>query len=111
MVYELEPSLATNLQGGWESYRVFFAPVNWRFRSGDRVEFNVNPTGERLVEPFEVAGGVSIAPGAYHWRRYRLEGGTAQKRRLYTQITWWFGGFYGAISIRSCGPAPGIRCR
>ena len=34
------------------------APVNWRFRSGDRVEFNVNPTGERLVEPFEVDDGV-----------------------------------------------------
>ena len=35
-----------------------------------------------------------IAPGSYHWRRYRLEAGTAQKRRLYTQVTWWFGGFY-----------------
>ncbi|WP_410959409.1 hypothetical protein, partial [Salmonella sp. SAL4433] len=58
------------------------------------MEFNVNPTGERLVAPFEVADGVSIAPGSYHWRRYRLEAGTAQKRRLYTQVTWWFGGFY-----------------
>jgi len=72
---------------------VFFAPINWRFRTGDRVEFNVNPTGERLIEPFE-ADGVPIAPGSYHWRRYRLEAGTAQKRRLYTQVTWWFGGFY-----------------
>jgi hypothetical protein len=26
--------------------------------------------------------------------QYRLEAGTAQKRRLYTQLTWWFGGFY-----------------
>ena len=26
--------------------------------------------------------------------RYRLEAGTAQKRRLYAQVTWWFGGFY-----------------
>jgi hypothetical protein len=26
--------------------------------------------------------------------RYRLEVGTAQKRRLYAQVTWWFGGFY-----------------
>jgi hypothetical protein len=94
MFFEFNPSLATNLQGDWESYRVFWAPINWRFRSGDRVEFNANPTGERLVEPFEVADGVVIAPGAYHWRRYRLEAGTAQKRRLYTQLTWWFGGFY-----------------
>src|SRR4029450_1320805 len=43
---------------------------------------------------FEVEDGVSIAPGSYQWRRYRLEAGTAQKRRLYTQVTWWFGGFF-----------------
>lgn len=94
LFHEFQPSMATDLSGRWESYRVFMAPINWRFRSGDRVEFNVNPTGERLVEPFNVADGVAIAPGTYQWLRYRLEGGTAQKRRLYTQLTWWFGGFY-----------------
>ncbi|HYT68176.1 MAG TPA: DUF5916 domain-containing protein, partial [Vicinamibacterales bacterium] len=94
MFFEFQPSLATDLGGRWESYRVFMAPINWRFRSGDRVEFNVNPTGERLVEPFEVETDVVIRPGSYQWRRYRLEAGTAQKRRFYTQLTWWFGGFY-----------------
>jgi hypothetical protein len=94
MFHEFGPSLATDLSGRWESYRVFFAPVNWRFRSGDRFELNANPTGERLVEPFEIADGVVIPPGSYHWMRYRVEVGTAQKRRLYTQVTWWFGGFY-----------------
>ena len=86
--------MATDLSGKWESYRIFTAPVNWRFRSGDRLELNANPTGERLIAPFEVARGVVIPAGAYHWRRYRVEVGTAQKRRLYTQVTWWFGGFY-----------------
>jgi hypothetical protein len=94
LTHEFGPSLATDLSGRWESHRVFFAPINWRFRSGDRVEFNANPTGERLVEAFEVADGVVIPPGSYQWRRYRLEAGTARKRRLYTQVTWWFGGFY-----------------
>ena len=94
MFFEFQPSLATDLSGRWESYRVFWAPLNWRFRSGDRVEFNANPTGERLVEPFDVSNGVVIPPGSYEWRRYRLEAGTAQKRRLYAQVTWWFGGFY-----------------
>jgi hypothetical protein len=70
------------------------APLNWRFRSGDRVEFNVNPTGERLDAPFTVSN-VTIPPGSYQWRQYRLEAGTAQKRRLYNQLTWWFGGYYG----------------
>jgi hypothetical protein len=94
MFFEFEPTLATDLDGRWESYRVFMAPINWRFRSGDRAEFDVNPTGERLTAPFEIADGVVIPPGRHRWRRYRLEGGTAQKRRLYTQVTCWFGGFY-----------------
>ncbi|HTK29210.1 MAG TPA: DUF5916 domain-containing protein [Vicinamibacterales bacterium] len=94
MFFEFEPSLATDLAGHWESYRVFWAPINWRFRTGDRAEFNIVPTGERLDAPFDVAGGVVIPPGSYEWRRYRLEAGTAQKRRLYAQVTWWFGGFY-----------------
>jgi hypothetical protein len=93
LFHEFEPSIVTDLSGNWESYRVFFAPLNWRFRSGDRVEFNANPTGERLIEEDEIAG-VPVAAGSYHWRRYRLEAGTAQKRRLYTQLTYWFGGFY-----------------
>ncbi len=94
LTHEFEPSLATDLAGRWESYRVFTAPVNVRFRSGDRFEFNVVPTGEHLVAPFEIADGVSIEPGAYHWRRYRLEAGSARKRRFYAQLTWWFGRFY-----------------
>lgn len=93
LFHEFQPFVATDLSGRWESYRVFFAPINWRFRSGDRVEFNVNPTGERLARPDEVSG-ILVDPGSYHWRRYRLEVGTARKRRLYSQVTWWFGGFY-----------------
>ncbi len=69
-------------------------PVNYRLESGDRVEFNVNPTGERLVEPFEVADGVVVAAGTYEWRRYRAEVESTAKRPLSGQITWWFGGFY-----------------
>ena len=94
LFHQFQPFVATDLAGRWESYQVFTAPVNWRFRSGDRVEVNINPTGERLSEPFEIARDVVIAPGSYHWKRYRLEAGTAQKRRLYAQATWWFGGFY-----------------
>jgi hypothetical protein len=41
-----------------------------------------------------VRGVRRIPPGRYHWTQYRLEVGTAQKRRLYTQVTWWFGEFY-----------------
>ncbi|MCX5760641.1 MAG: DUF5916 domain-containing protein, partial [Gemmatimonadetes bacterium] len=73
-------TLVTDLHGRWESYRVFTAPVNWRLESGDRLEFNVAPAGERLTAPFEIAKGVTIPAGSYHWTRWRLEGGLAAKR-------------------------------
>jgi hypothetical protein len=94
MFNEFLPSLVTNLDGKWESYRIFMAPVNWRLESGDRFEFNSNPTGERLVVPFQIAPGVAIPAGSYHWMRYRFEAGFAQKRRVSGQATWWTGGFY-----------------
>jgi hypothetical protein len=97
MFFEFRNSLVTDLDGQWESYRVWTAPVNWMFESGDRVEVNWTPTGERLAEPFEVAPGVVIPSGSYHWTRYRLEAGTASKRRFSGQVTWWFGGFYEGI--------------
>ena len=94
MFNEFENTLVTDLSGKWESYRVFMAPVNWRLESGDRFEFNVVPVGERLTAPFEIADGVVIDPGSYHWTRFRLEGGLASKRKLSAQLTWWFGDFY-----------------
>jgi hypothetical protein len=94
MFNEFLPTLVTDLDGKWESYRIFMAPVNWRLESGDRFEFNANPTGERLVQPFEISPGVSIPAGSYNWMRYRFEAGFASKRRLSGQATWWTGGFY-----------------
>lgn len=94
MFHEFFANYVTNLEGVRESYRVFMAPINWRLESGDRVEANVVPTGERLFAPFEIAEGVVIPVGTYDWLRYRLEAGTASKRRLSGQLTWWFGDFY-----------------
>lgn len=87
-------TLVTDLDGEWESYRSFTAPINWRLESGDRVEANVVPTGEHLRAPFTIADGVTIPAGSYHWTRYRLEAGTAAKRRVSGQVSWWFGDFY-----------------
>jgi hypothetical protein len=78
----------------WESYLVFSAPLYLRFESGDRVELNALAYGERLSLPFAIAPQVSIAPGAYAWLRYRLEGTLATKRVLSGRLTWWFGEFY-----------------
>jgi hypothetical protein len=94
LYYEFRPTVIWGLDGEWESYRFFTAPINWRLESGDRFEVNANPEGERLEEPFEIADGVVIAPGSYHYVRYRLEWELAAKRMVSGQLTWWFGGFY-----------------
>lgn len=95
MFHQLVGELFTDPSGRWESYRVFTAPVNWQLESGDRVELNFVPAGERLVEPFEIEDGVVVPPGSYGWRRWRIEAETAAKRRLAGQVSFWFGGFYG----------------
>ncbi len=95
MFYEFGAWFVTDLHGRLESYRIFTAPVNWRLESGDRFEFNIVPTGERLDEPFEIGDGVVIPAGTYDWWRFRLEAGSAAKRKLSAQVAWWFGSFYG----------------
>ncbi len=55
----------------------------------------MQPTGEALNEPFNIAEGVEIPVGEYNWTRYRFELETASKRKIGGQATWWFGGFYG----------------
>ena len=92
--WENELQYVGGTTGGWQSYGYFMAPVNCRLESGDRFELNFVPTGERLVEPFEVADGVTIPAGSYHFNRFRIEAGTAAKRRVSAQATWWFGEFY-----------------
>jgi hypothetical protein len=94
MFYRLEPRAVLDLDGTWESYEVFGSPVSLELDSGDRVETNVLWSGERLVDPFEIAEGVIIQPGRYEWRRHEIEVGSAAKRRLQAEVSWWFGGFY-----------------
>ncbi|MGH9751514.1 MAG: DUF5916 domain-containing protein [Blastocatellia bacterium] len=80
--------------GRIESWRLFTAPVNWEFNSGDRVEFNWVPTFERLFAPFEIADGVNLPPGDYRFTRYRAEIETAPKRPWQAFVTWWFGSYW-----------------
>lgn len=91
--HQFRPTMIWSLDGEWESYRFFTAPINWRLESGDRIEINVSPEGERLEEPFEIDG-VALKPGSYHYVRSRLEWEMARKRPVSGQLTWWFGTFY-----------------
>lgn len=77
-----------------ESWRLFTAPINWDFNSGDRMEANWAPQFERLFLPFEIAPGIVLPPGDYRFTRFRTEFNTATKRRWEVGATWWFGNYY-----------------
>jgi len=92
--FENQYSRYTDTRGIVESWEYFMAPVNVRFESGDRFEFNWDPHGETLLVPFEVAPGVIIPPGSYDFTRWRLEAQTSEHRPVQFGTTTWFGTFY-----------------
>lgn len=94
LYFELVPILAWDPTGRLESYRIFTAPLNVRLESGDRIEFNVQPQGERLPKAFEISDGVVIPVGSYDWVRYRAEVDFAAQRLVSGRVSWWFGPFY-----------------
>ncbi len=67
-----------------ESRDFYFTIVDWHFQSGDSLHslFDVNPTYERLFEPFEISPGVVLPPGEYDFTPLRIFFTSAQKRRL-----------------------------
>ena len=81
-----------------ESRRVFTAPINWRFHNGEHLEYNWQPTFERLFVPFQIHPGISIPQGSYWTHRHRFEFNSAQNKRLMFDMTYWTGGFYTGTS-------------
>jgi len=92
--FENQYTRYTDPRGIVESWEYFMAPVNLRFESGDRFEFNWDPHHETLLVPFEVANGVFVQPGSYDFTRWRLEAQTSEHRPLQFGFTTWFGTFY-----------------
>jgi len=92
--FENYDDLVTDLDGRTESWEVFLAPFNVVTRRGDHFEVNVVPSFERLRDPFPIAPGVTLAPGAYRFDRYRVQAQAASSRQLRPALTVWFGPFF-----------------
>jgi Domain of unknown function (DUF5916) len=92
--YEFQAIYITDLSDHWESYRVFFTPVNWDLESGDSFEVYASSMGERFGKSFEIADGINIPAGEYEWTRYGASFDTAAKRELSGEIGYAYGPFY-----------------
>jgi hypothetical protein len=90
----INPIVTLDLHGRWETYDSAITAVNWRFRSGDRVQLSIIPSGDRPGQPFQVSSGVVIPPAEYTWVRRRAGFTTAPKRPLSVMLTRTWGPFY-----------------
>jgi hypothetical protein len=88
----------TRLDNGQvESWDVYISALDWHFRSGDSVHgmLDVNPTYERLFEPFEISPGVVLPVGEYRFTRFRTNFfSTANRRRVSGNLSLTYGNYW-----------------
>lgn len=82
--------------GEVETWKLYMTLADWHFLSGDSLHslFDLNPTYERLFEPFEISPGVILPPGEYRFTPIRVFFTSAQKRRLQGSFGMSFGNFW-----------------
>ena len=69
--------------------------IEVNFHSQETVAFQINPTRERLDEPFTLTRGLTLPVGAeYDFTRYQLRAQTANRRKLSFNGRYEGGGFY-----------------
>ena len=91
----------TRLDNGLvETWKLYFTLFDWHFMSGDSMHslFDLNPTYERLFEPFEISPGVVLPPGEYRFTPMRIFFTSAQKRKLQGSIGLTFGNFWSGTA-------------
>lgn len=69
-------------------------PCEWRLDSGDVVSVRTQETFERLSKDFKISRGVNIPPGAYVYRRQRVQLQSADKRKVALRLTYEWGKFF-----------------
>ena len=83
-----------------ETWKIYATLVDLHFNSGDSLHslFDINPTYERLFEPFEISPGVVLPAGEYRFTPLRVFFTSAQKRNLQGSIGLTFGNFWSGTA-------------
>jgi hypothetical protein len=90
----------------WVSYAASARPFDVLFHSGDRLEFAIEPEGDRVPPDtaYTIADGVDIPTGSYEWTRFVVGVRTAEKRRVNGYLLWTSGDYYdGNLSTVEAG--------
>lgn len=91
----------TRLDNGQvETWNMNITMFDWHLQSGDSVHsiMDLNPTYERLFEPFEISPGVVLPAGEYRFTPMRFNFSSAQKRKLQGGFTLQLGNFWSGTA-------------
>jgi hypothetical protein len=98
MYHRVSLQLYTDLSNEWETYQATIKPFDWLFESGDRLEFELMPQGDRPPDDFTIfeteVDTVTIPAGSYQWTRYAVTGSLAEKRKVSGELRLAGGRFY-----------------
>jgi len=83
-----------------ETWKINVTMFDWHLQSGDSIHSigDINPTYERLFEPFEISPGVVLPPGEYRFTPVRFFATSAQKRKLQGSVGITVGNFWSGTA-------------
>ena len=84
-----------SISGGLESSRIYVQLLELQSHAGDDFTLSLSREREVLLEAFEIADGVAIAPGDYEFDSVGIEVGGAEARALAPELELDVGDFYG----------------
>jgi hypothetical protein len=86
--------------GQVETWNINATIFDWHLQSGDSVHsiMDLNPTYERLFEPFEISPGVVLPAGEYRFTPMRFFFTSAQKRKLQGSFGLTVGNFWSGTA-------------
>jgi hypothetical protein len=101
MFHDVYYTRFTRLDNGLvETWKLYITPFDWHFQSGDSLHslFDINPTYERLFEPFEISPGVVLPAGEYRFTPFRFFFSSATKRRFQGSFGITYGSFWSGTA-------------
>lgn len=91
------------ISGGLESSRVFFQPIELETDAGNELGTQITREREVLLENFEIAEGIVIAPGDYTFTRYGIEAAVARERAVAPRLEITTGEFFSGDRLELIG--------
>jgi hypothetical protein len=93
---------------GFQESGFLHVDTHWAFRSAAEVHTGVNFTREGVIDPFEIAPGIVVAPGTYDNQEVQLVANTNRGAKVSVALRTVIGGFFDGDRISL---APSLRMR